>query len=70
MFYLYTDGKGNFANITISKKLDPCFKVSITRKLDRCSYWTSRKEARSWEKYVNKQQPEFKLVQAVLKIML
>lgn len=55
-FYVFKYGNGY---IKVSKNL----KLSLTKDIDKCSYWISKTEANSWEKSISTKYPGAKLVE-------
>lgn len=55
-FYVFKYGNGY---IKVSKNL----KLSLTKDIDKCSYWDSKKNANSWKNSIETKYPGTKLIE-------
>ncbi len=59
-FYLFTDGD-KFVRV---KNL----KISLVASIDKAAYWTSKKSAKTWERFIIGKYPNLKLVEGRLNL--
>jgi hypothetical protein len=65
MFYVYVVG-GKFVTIKENKKGDRFFSIGLTTSTEKCAYFTSKKDAKSWESSIKYRHRNAELKEAVL----
>lgn len=61
MFYIFTFNESYI-------RLTPKMKLMVVKDIKKSSYWTSKKSANTWLRYIKANHPQFNLVEATLTI--